>query len=89
MRRYSGHHGRVSENRYDHSGAPQEAARFVPMWNYMGLGGGVLTITTVIVVLTRLFSALAPALQASRPNLKEILTDNTPVDGCSTIWTTG
>lgn len=55
----------------------------------MGLGGGVLTITTVIVVLTRLFSALAPALQASRPNLKEILTDNTPVDGCSTIWTTG
>lgn len=59
-----------------HGFIPAEIARFVPMWNHMGIDARVLMFTTVIVLVTGLVSGLAPAIQAARPDLNETLTDS-------------
>jgi putative ABC transport system permease protein len=54
---------------------PPDIARFMTGWKEIGVDGRVLVFTLVVAVLTTIVFSLAPALQASRPDLTETLKD--------------
>ncbi|HZS46965.1 MAG TPA: ABC transporter permease, partial [Blastocatellia bacterium] len=57
------------------SSVPEEWTRQIPGWQYTGINYHTLAFTLGIAVVTGVLVGLAPALQASRPNLTEALKD--------------
>jgi len=54
---------------------PEEAAGIMPGYNHLGVNSRVLVFTLIVSVVTGILFGLAPAIQASKPDLNETLKD--------------
>ena len=54
---------------------PEEAAGMMPGYNHLGVNSRVLVFTLIVSVVTGILFGLAPAIQASKPDLNETLKD--------------
>jgi putative ABC transport system permease protein len=54
---------------------PEEAAGMMPGYNHLGVNSRVLVFTLIVSVVTGILFGLAPAIQASKPDLNEMLKD--------------
>ena len=69
-----------------HAANPAEAAKYAPGWDRLGLNVPVLLFTAALSILSGIVFGLAPALQASKPNLNYSLKDGARQTSGGSHW---